>query len=238
LLVLNQGYGEGPIASLLSSEFLLREDAYMLIMATPHNGNLNASFITSRDKLIIHISKQRAVMPVFTKDAHLSQGRNRLFEMAYRNECDLLFIDSDMEFEPSAYDELVKTPGEVITAVCHKRSYPYTPCVFNINCLNQLQHLDNIPNRIFKLDAAGMAFCLIRKKAIQAFSPEAIKIVGKPFNHSTNKDGNELEEDMSFCMRLKTLGIDIWANPFIRVGHISERAIYRDDYEIARRNGG
>jgi hypothetical protein len=51
----------------------------------------------------------------------------------------------------------------------------------------------------------------------------------------TDAAGNEFSEDQSFCLRARSLGFKIMADPTVVIGHIGEQIIYRKHYLDAHR---
>jgi hypothetical protein len=192
----------------------------MLIIATPHNGIVSPECASSREALLDYIKNQRMSMPIYLRNCNIARARNDIFIEALRYGADVLFIDSDMEFTKWDYNMLLNSGKDVVTAVCYKRKPPYTPCVFNFSDERRQVAIKAIPDIIFSADACGMAFCLIKFNIIRLMtSSHVIEMLGKPFNQMQDNHRDQLEEDMSFCMRLKTMNIPIWAIPKTMVLH-------------------
>ena len=191
-----------------------------LVIATPHNGIIDPNCAASREALIMHVVKMRDVIPVYFRNCNIARARNDLFEYAYKIRADILFIDSDMEFSTSDYDILVNAEKDVVSALCFKRKFPYTPCAFNFTNHRRQAAIKTIHKQIFQADACGMAFCLIRNNIIRLMTSSYItKMLGKPFNHLQDNFEDQLEEDISFCMRLNIINIPVWVIPNTSVLH-------------------
>jgi hypothetical protein len=191
-----------------------------LIIATPHNGNVSPECASSRELLLHNISGNRQCIPIYLRNCNISRARNNILYQASILGADVIFIDSDMEFLPEDFLALVNSGKDVVSALCFKRAEPYTPCAFNFDINRYQKAITEIPDNIFKVDSCGMAFCLIKHHIIKLMtSSDVVNLIGKPFNHIQNNNGDDMEEDISFCIRLKILNIPVWIIPHTNVLH-------------------
>jgi hypothetical protein len=135
----------------------------------------------------------------------------------------VLFVDSDMAFEPASFWKLVNA-GFVV--------YNHGP----IRAKNGLAQVEGI----------GMGLCLIQTACFRSLlnTGQIAKYHGHPFaSHGltgplfgffdpTPIDGEYTTEDYAFCRRWRTLcGGEVWALPSEDVGHIGEY-VYRGKPDI------
>lgn len=122
----------------------------------------------------------------------------------------LLFIDSDMEFEPDAYERLKKVDGDIVCAMFFRRGLPSFPTITERGKAADGSDIlipINPSGPIRDIDGCGMAFTLIRRPVIEAFDYPAFKHVGA------------ISEDFVFCLEAKDKGFTIRCDPSILIAH-------------------
>lgn len=175
-----------------------------------------------------------------------------------RNECIqrmdgdwILFIDSDMSFQPGAITELVRTRDkfdlDIVSGLCHQRTPPYQPTMY-VKAANEehgytfLEKWDE--DSAVEVDATGMAFCLIHKRVFDRILKHNTgegfpdletrkKMTPPPFF----KWAGEYGEDFMFCREAKAAGNRIFVDTSIKVGHVGQTTITSEHFfrEIAFR---
>lgn len=136
----------------------------------------------------------------------------------------VLWLDSDMVFEPEIVEDLQYSGKDFVTGIAHGRRKPFVSCLFKDIDLDHLElwQLKDYPKETFEVAGCGMACCLMSTEVIKAVMINN----GTAFNPIP-----QYGEDISFCKRAKELGFRIWAEPTVRLGHIAHLAIYPDDVE-------
>jgi predicted O-methyltransferase YrrM len=148
----------------------------------------------------------------------ISAGRN--FIVKYCDSDYLMFIDSDMIFPPDGVWRLIERDKDIIGGLYYGKNTPNKPIIYNINENDRFEFILDIPKEPFELDGIGTGFMLIKRKVLDAFTPEVCAKLGKPFNLRQKPDGSEEGEDLAFCRRAKTLGFEVWCDPTITLGHV------------------
>jgi len=158
----------------------------------------------------------------------------------------LLFIDDDMVFEPDAVGRLVGAQQEhdldIVGALCFRRQPPHQPTLYMREnpTSGGYNFLEDWDEGLVEVDATGMAFCLITRRAIEtmAGSPmpsydDRISRRPPPFFEWNNILG----EDLSFCQDAKKAGLRIWVDTRVEIGHVAEFTVDKTWYwrEIALR---
>lgn len=153
----------------------------------------------------------------------------------------LLFIDDDMVWAPDAIGKLLAArddiDADIIGALCYRRSTPHQPTMFMREqpTSGGYNYLEDWADDIIEVDATGMAFCLIHKRAFE-------KIAGTPMPpYSLRKalgpsgffrwDG-VLGEDLQFCQDAKQAGCRIYVDTRIEVGHMAEVEVRKKHFLI------
>jgi hypothetical protein len=144
------------------------------------------------------------------EDGRIDQARNDAFFDSQTYGMDFLFmLDSDnAHISPeSPLPKMVALGKDIVTGVYVQKKYPYRPNVFQFSQNGKLRNFADIESFPFQVEATGGGFLLISKKVLQAFTPEVVKELGKPFSMWHYGQVDELGEDASFCMRCKILGL-------------------------------
>jgi glycosyltransferase involved in cell wall biosynthesis len=173
-----------------------------------------------------------------------------------RNECLhrmdgdwILFVDSDMAWQPDAIKTLVETRDkfdlDMVGALCFQRSAPFQPTMYMraSNDEHGFTFLEEwAEDAAVEVDATGMAFCLIHKRVLSS-------VMGGPFPDLAERSeltpwpffswGGEYGEDFKFCMEAKDAGSRIFVDTSVKVDHIGMTSINEESFlrEIAFRNG-
>jgi len=136
----------------------------------------------------------------------------------------LLFIDSDMIWEPNSLDlayQLMQHPMvDIVTGIYFTKGEPHLPVIKKLNlkagCYNIFIEWGNEP---FEVDGAGMGFMLIPRYVLEKMKQPIC-----------TWDGG-FSEDLNFCLKAKKdFGFRIWAHPRIKLGHIGSKIITSFDW--------
>jgi hypothetical protein len=189
---------------------------------------------------------------------YIVQGNVLIFQ---RNQCVrdmdgewILFIDSDMVFQPDVVKDIIQTREkydfDMLGALCHQRMAPYQPTVYRraANSEHGYTFLEQWQEgAAVEVDATGMAFCIIHKRVFDrilkannvevGFPPlsERKRMPPPPFFRWEGQYG----EDFDFCQQAKASGSRIFVDTTIRVGHVGQHVFDRETFlrEIAFRTG-
>jgi len=176
-----------------------------------------------------------------------------------RNECIqrmdgdwILFIDSDMSWQPDAVKTLVETRDrfdlDIVGGVCFQRSAPYQPTMYMKarDAEHGYTFLEEWPeDSAIEVDATGMAFCLIHKRVFDRILHAATGDVFPSHEVRQNlppppffKWTGEYGEDFQFCREAKETGSHIFVDTAVKVGHVGEHVITEETFlrELAFRS--
>lgn len=156
-------------------------------------------------------------------------ARDRLASKAiHEGFTEVLWLDSDMIFQPTVYEDLKDTGKDFVSGIYHARRPGFASCIFK-ECkdLNKLERFKEYPKDTFRIGGCGFGCVLI--------SVELINAVYR--NYSTcflpEKD---FGEDIAFCNRATGMGFELWCEPTVRLGHIGHNAVWPEDEEKWRRD--
>lgn len=161
-------------------------------------------------------------------------SRNALAQRAIQSECDyVLWLDSDMVFDADFLQRMLMqaqaTKSPFLTALYHRRVYPYSPVIFKSIEMKdgkcEWTEFDEIPNHPFKVAACGFGGVLMDTEVIMS-------VMGK-FGEMFDPV-NRVGEDIAFCWRARECGYDILCDPAIEMGHVGYQMIDKRFYKKAR----
>jgi len=173
----------------------------------------------------------------FTRSAYVHLNRNMASMDAIKHNVDyILFIDSDMKWQPTDIEKLVESNKNVASGVYISRmplyknerviqAYYYTES-------EGFKPLSCLPKEPCKVDAVGAGFLLIKKNVLEHLWNKRDKL-GAPFDLISFREAkcgrgemtDLIGEDFAFCLRIKRLGYELWLHPEVKVGHLIERCI-------------
>lgn len=198
-----------------------------LLIAIPALDYIHANFVKCLLSLTAHLDEEKVNYTVnLVTNTLVYTARERLVGQAINDGFShVLWIDADMIFEPEMFDDLLDVGKPIVTGRFVCRRQPFVPCQFTD--IDEIQRCEEYPLNPFRIDGTGLAFTLVTADALRA----VFKQYGTCF---TPLPG--LGEDIAFCKRCKEMGIEIWCEPTVQVGHISHIPIYPgDDYDFMRR---
>lgn len=167
----------------------------------------------------------------------IEDARNILTEQALAppDTTHVMFIDDDMTFEPGAMERLLKHDAPVVGGLCFNRRPPYNPILrkyhdpewgFPEKTGGWVYHYP--PDELFEVDGTGAAFLLIKREVFDAITT---KYGAREWWTRTHGDA----EDLSFCRKVRDLGIPIVVDTGCKIGH---RGTVLIDEDFAVRNRG
>lgn len=159
--------------------------------------------------------------PVFVSyDSLVQRARNDCIRIAIEGEYEsMIFIDSDMDFNPEWVMELINREEDIVGGTARKKTdHAELYCVKTMN-------LEKSENGLIKLDSIGTGFVKLSQKALKA-----IWDVSTPYQNEGREgrmccnvevvDGQLVSEDITLFGRLNDMGFDIWLDPKMCCGHV------------------
>lgn len=162
----------------------------------------------------------------------VSRARNLLAQDMLESDCDfLMFIDSDINFEPEDIFRLMAWGTDpkkgIVAAVPRTRNEKK----------NYIATLDYDENGELTMNAMGLvrakrvatAFMLVRREVFvqmaeahpewQYYDHRSERTLTAMFDFEVTEEGY-MGEDFLFCDRARDLGFDVWIDPSITLGHM------------------
>jgi len=142
----------------------------------------------------------------------IAESRQQLLYNSF--DCDeILWLDSDMVFPETIYEDLKKHNKDIIACAYNNRYPPHKPNVFVDDSFNEIQ----ANSGVHKVYAVGMGAMLTKVSAIRKLS--------KPyFGHTYLQDLNHIAgEDIYFCQNCNNNNISIYVDLDCKIGHIGTK---------------
>lgn len=191
-------------------------------------------------KSLLGLDKFGEVAFGITASSLIYDARNTLAKQAIDEHCDrILFIDSDMEFGPDMMRRLAQDMDEgrdFVTGLCFTRKAPIKPTIYKECGYSELPGGETVPvampwedypeGRIFEIKASGLACAMIAVPAIE----KVFQRFGLPFSPMPG-----FGEDLSFCGRLTQLGIKMYCDSRVKIGHMALGAVTEEVYKASKR---
>lgn len=159
------------------------------------------------------------------------ESRHKLIDIALAGEFDqILWLDSDMVFDPllfKRFTEHINQGKEMVCGVYFGRKAPIRPMIYK-RCESEMrdgglwpvaEHYDDYPeDSVFPVAACGFGAVMMSLPMLRRVK-ERYPI---PFFPAEG-----FGEDLAFCLRARELGVTIWADSSIKLGHTGT-AIYTE----------
>ena len=165
-------------------------------------------------------------------------SRNELAKAAMKNDVDyVLWLDSDMVFDPDLMERMIKTMREqdvaMLTGLYFRRTSPYTPVLFDELKPTgkgwKFSDFEKIPDHgLFEVGGCGFGCVCMDAEVLIAVQAKH----GYLF-HPMNNGG----EDISFCWRARDCGYKIMCDPELLCGHVGY-AVINDVFWRANQKDG
>lgn len=163
------------------------------------------------------------------------KARTDLGLIAIKEKADfVLWLDSDMVFPSDLLVDLMKDieGRDIVTGIYHMRRPPFRPVIYKTlkqgltPAENETEHYDDYPkDGLFKVDGCGFGAVLMRGSVLQAVVDRYHELFAPLPGYG---------EDLSFCVRARGCGFEIWADPKIQLGHKAGTIVTNDTFDAYR----
>ena len=158
----------------------------------------------------------------FRKGTYVQEMRNDCLKEARVVNADyLFFVDTDMIFPEDGLNKLLAHGKDVVGGMYNMKSLPLVTTIKFAKedgermflAEEDLPESLEIPDKLFRVYGLPTGFMLIKLSAI--------KELENPFDFGRDEKGI-IGEDIGFCIRCKEIGISVWCDPTIKIGHIGQ----------------
>ena len=185
------------------------------LIAIPCMDEMDSGFV----QCLVDLRKVGDVDTTILSGSLVYEARERLAALAVDGEYDqVLWLDSDMMFPDTLLLDLTAQDKDFVSGVCAARRSPYMPCVYRKDG-DGLKFFTDYTDRLFEIDGSGFGVVLMKTKLLKD-SFDKFKTCFQPIPG--------FGEDLSFCLRAKQLGYQLFADPNIEIGHIGKTVISKN----------
>lgn len=169
---------------------------------------------------LARLKKDDDCLVLLNQSSLIYDSRNALAAYAINGNFDaVLWIDSDMIFQPDLLETLsadLESGKDIVAGLCFCRRYPYLPVVYKRlelegeTPINE-SYVDYPEDGIFRVEGCGFGVVMMKTDVLRKIS-DKYNTVFSPLPH--------FGEDLSFCIRAKECGYEIWCDPTVKIGHV------------------
>lgn len=208
-------------------------DEVRLLIATHTHGSVTPAYAQSLALTTAYLACHGVPhVAVMFEDSLVDRGRDRAAAAMLENDFShLLFLDADIEFKPEDVIRLLAADKDLIVGAYRKKNERNE---FAVSFLpDACEHLEECPDtRAVKIARAGTGFMLIKRCVFERMAeamPEIeyddvskggdeTRIMHAFFEHIV-RNRRRWSEDYTFCERARSIGFDVWLDPYITLGH-------------------
>jgi glycosyltransferase involved in cell wall biosynthesis len=157
----------------------------------------------------------------------------------------LWFVDADMEFEPTVVDELIRSAyvdgerkADIVGGLCFGAHHgdlfaTLYGLVDNDGDIRAIRYDEYPEDSMFQVAATGAACLLIHRSVLERIRDHGFN-KSYPWFQETELSGRPCGEDFTFCLRAGALGIPVWVNTGVKVGHMKAQMLTEAIYAKQR----
>lgn len=196
------------------------------LIAIPCMDMVHAAFARS----LVGLRLDGEVQFTFIQGSLVYDGRNRACQVAEDGGFDrVLWLDSDMVFEPDLFERLSADLDEgrrLVAGLCFGRKPPIRPAAYRELGMRGdrpvAEPIEEWPEVPFTVEGVGMAAVLVETSLLR----EVRERFGLPFSPILG-----FGEDFSFCLRARECGAALWVDPRVKLGHCGQYVFGEKDFQ-------
>ena len=219
----------------------------VMVAAPSYDGSVNVYYASALAECCkIGLMYNINVVPFYIAyDALIQRARNDIFKVAYDSKVDdLVFIDCDVDWNPTDLFKLLSHDVEIVGAAVVKKS-DFEQYAVKVDMQNPIDPEDIamfLGTGLAEVAGLGFGFLRVRSDAIEKIwnysdsytephKPEPVKMV---FNVGI-LDGELCSEDIYFCESWRQVGGKIYVDPAINVSHTGVKRWTGNFYDWIKR---
>jgi hypothetical protein len=223
-------------------------------------GLVHGAFMESMLDLIVYdVAYHRRIVDgggrlAIQAGSNLSAPRNSLVRrfLEYGKAEWMWMVDSDMTFQPDTVERLLEhadpEKAPIVGGLCFgfDDKANIQPTLFGLlgdeSSPQVIRYHEWPPDAMFQVAATGAACLLIHKSVFERIRDAEIPSRrgrrgfndAYPWFQEVEHDGTPVSEDITFCWRAGLLGIPVYVNTGVQLGHIKHRELTVDAYLAQR----
>lgn len=153
-------------------------------------------------------------------------SRNKLAQDAIDQNADyVLWLDSDMVFDPTLLERLMEDiqDKDFVSALYYLRKPPFKPVIYKTIRLGIFANegvtvgYDDYPeDELFEIDGCGFGAVLLRTEMMKEILKRERFLFSPILGYG---------EDISFCIRAKRAGYQMWCDSKLKIGHVAKMIV-------------
>lgn len=137
----------------------------------------------------------------------------------------LMWIDSDVIFDPKQFERLLNHDKDIVSGIYMMEDCTHFATVkkwdteyFSKNGSFQFMTVDDMSKEkeLFDVSYTGFGFILIKRGVFESMNYPWFE----PLPQKIGKAVDFTSEDVAFCLKAQERGYKIWIDPTVRVGHL------------------
>jgi len=209
-----------------------------VLIGTPaHDGRLDVWYT---DSVVNSVRLCQAngifLHPIYLSyDALIQRARNDVIRLALEEEYDdLIFIDSDLQWDPQWILDLLKYEEDVVGGTYRKKTDEFEMYVV------KTKNIEPAENGLIKVEGLGTGFVKMSNKALKSIWNVSQEYTneGKVCRMCCDLqivDGELFSEDTVLFKKLTEAGYDIWLDPKMTCVHIGSKKFFGDVQDFFNR---
>jgi choline kinase len=213
-----------------------------VLIGTPsYDGRIDVWFANSLVQTVKMAEKKGIfVHAIYTSyDSLVQRARNSLIKLAIDGKYDdLFFIDSDTEWEPDWFFNILSRPEPIVGGALIKKTDKegYTVKLLD----KKLKYSED--KKLLEVDGVGTGFMKVSKFAFDKLWEISEEYTSEGEKHRMVFDikvenGDLISEDYVLCNKWKSLGYKVWLNPTITCNHIGIKKFKGNFQNFIKKNG-
>lgn len=213
-----------------------------VLIGTPsYDGRIDVWFANSLLETVrMSYKKDVYVHAIYVSyDSLVQRARNSLFRLALEGGYDdLFFIDSDVEWKPEWFFNILERPEPIVGAALIKKSDNEA---YTIKLTNKDLKWSS-DKKLIEVDGVGTGFMKVSR-----FALEKLWEISDPYKSEGEEhrmicdikveNGDLISEDYILCNKWKSLGYKTWVDPTITINHIGIKKFKGDFNSYITKHG-
>lgn len=181
-------------------------------LGIPNYGLITTECVISLISLLTNTDLDITTM--FTQSLYIDFNRNQLVEFALQNgSSHLLFVDSDIQFPADGLARLLAHDKDIVGGYYNTRMGSNPVRVKDEN--GKIVFANPLPTSMFQCVVLPTGFMLIKLACL--------KRLQRPYFSVVTHEKGTVGEDVWFCKKAHDVGIEIWCDPTIPLGHVGKK---------------
>ena len=213
-----------------------------VLIGTPsYDGRIDVWFANRLIETVKQAEKKGIfVHAIYTSyDSLIQRARNSLIKLAIDGGYDdLFFIDSDTEWEPEWFFNLLERPEPIVGGALIKKTDKEGYTVKLVD--KKLKYSED--KKLIQVDGVGTGFMKVSKFALDKLWEMSDEYTSEGEKHRMVFDikvenGDLISEDYILCNKWKSLGYKVWLDPTITCNHIGIKKFKGNFENFIKKNG-